>query len=246
MDRLSLAGVVVGFLGVLAGQWLEGGRLLALLQVTAFVIVFGGTLGAVMVQTPMYIFLLSLRMIRWVFVPPVMRPEELLKSLVDWSQMARREGLLSLESGIGRQQDPLVRKGLQMLVDGYSADRIGESFHVDIQTYERMRWAAARVWEGAAGYSPTIGMLGAVLGLVHVMEKLGDPSQLGAGIAVAFISTIYGVGFANLFFLPVSNKLKILIQQQMAYYEMLVDGLQMIANGENPHFVKGKLQGYLF
>ncbi len=152
MDRLSLAGVIVGLLGVLAGQWLEGGRLLALLQVTAFVIVFGGTLGAVMVQTPKHIFLLSLRMVRWVFVPPVMRSEDLLKFIVDWSQMARREGLLSLESGIGRQQDPLVRKGLQMLVDGYSADRICESFHVDIQTQERMQWAAARVWEGAAGY----------------------------------------------------------------------------------------------
>ncbi len=246
MDKLSLAGLLVGVLGVIGGQWLEGGAISALVQGTAFVIVFGGTLGAVMLQTPFRIFVAALRMGRWVFAPPTLSVQDLQHQILEWSNHARREGLLILEAQASKNEDPFIRKGLQLLADGYGADRVREVLEVDIQAYERFRWAAARVWEAAAGYAPTIGMLGAVLGLVHVMERLGEPAQLGAGIAVAFISTIYGVGFANLVFLPIANKLKMLIQQQIAYYEMLVDGFELIANGENPHFVKGKLQGYLF
>ncbi len=246
MDKLSIAGLLVGVLGVIGGQWLEGGAVSALAQGTAFVIVFGGTLGAVMLQTPFRIFVAAIRMTRWVFVTPRLSVYDLQRQILEWSNQARREGLLILETQMLKNNDPFVKKGLQLLVDGYGADKIREVLEVDIQAYERFRWAAARVWEAAAGYAPTIGMLGAVLGLVQVMERLGEPARLGAGIAVAFISTIYGVGFANLVFLPIANKLKILIQQQVAFYEMLVDGFELIANGENPHFVKGKLQGYLF
>ena len=245
MEKLSIAGLLVGLAGVVGGQWLEGGALGTLLQGTAFVIVFGGTVGAVMVQTPFRIFVTALRMGGWVFTSPLDSPLELQRLILEWSNQARREGLLVLETQVGKQEDPFIRKGLQLLADGYSADKIREVMAVEIQTYEHFRWASARVWEAAAGYAPTIGMLGAVLGLVQVMERLGEPSRLGSGIAVAFISTIYGVGFANLLFLPVANKLKMLIQQQIAHYEMLVDGFMLIANGENPHFVQGKLQGYL-
>ncbi len=245
MEKLSIAGLLVGLAGVVGGQWLEGGALGTLLQGTAFVIVFGGTVGAVMVQTPFRVFVTALRMGGWVFTSPLDSPLELQRLILEWSNQARREGLLVLETQVGKQEDPFIRKGLQLLADGYSADKIREVMAVEIQTYEHFRWASARVWEAAAGYAPTIGMLGAVLGLVQVMERLGEPSRLGSGIAVAFISTIYGVGFANLLFLPVANKLKMLIQQQIAHYEMLVDGFMLIANGENPHFVQGKLQGYL-
>lgn len=245
MEKLSVAGLLIGLAGVVGGQWLEGGAIATLLQGTAFVIVFGGTVGAVMLQTPFRVFVAALRMGGWVFRSPLASPLELQRWILEWSNQARREGLLVLESHVGKQQDPFVRKGLQLLVDGYSAEKIREVMAVDIQSYEHFRWSSARVWEAAAGYAPTIGMLGAVLGLVQVMERLGEPSQLGSGIAVAFISTIYGVGFANLVFLPVANKLKMLIQQQISHYEMLVDGFMLIANGENPHFVQGKLQGYL-
>ncbi len=246
MDKLSLAGLLIGVFGVIGGQWLEGGAISALVQGTAFVIVFGGTLGAVMLQSPFRIFVAAIGMGCGVFVPPALSAQDLQTQILEWSNQARREGLLILESQASKNNDPFLKKGLQLLADGYAAEKIREVLEVDIQAYERYRWAAARVWEAAAGYAPTIGMLGAVLGLVHVMERLGEPAQLGAGIAVAFISTIYGVGFANLVFLPIANKLKMLIQQQIAYYEMVVDGFELIANGENPHFVKGKLQGYLF
>ncbi|MDE1942156.1 MAG: flagellar motor protein [Betaproteobacteria bacterium] len=245
MEKLSVLGLLIGVAGVVGGQWLEGGAITTLLQGTAFVIVFGGTLGAVMLQTPFQVFVTAVRMSRWVFISPLSPQQGLQGRILEWSNQARREGLLALESQLNKEQDPFIRKGLQLVVDGYSAEKIREVMAVDIQSYEHFRWASARVWEAAAGYAPTIGMLGAVLGLVQVMERLGEPSQLGSGIAVAFISTIYGVGFANLLFLPVANKLKMLIQQQISHYEMLVDGFMLIANGENPHFIQGKLQGYL-
>lgn len=132
-----------------------------------------------------------------------------------------------------------------MLVDGNSAEKIREVLEVDNHTYEQLRFQSARVWESAAGYAPTIGILGAVLGLIHVMQSLGEPSKLGAGIAVAFISTIYGVALANLVFLPMANKLKMLILQQVVMREILVDGLTAIASGENPRFIESKLQGFI-
>ncbi len=245
MDKLSLAGLLVGLAGVIGGQLLEGGALGSLVQTTAAVIVLGGTLGAVMLQTPLRVFLAALEMVRWVFFTPPHPMADLQRQLLVWSNLARREGLLALEGQLSLVQDPLVRKGLQLLVDGNDPLKIREVLAVEIQSYEHFRWSAARVWEAAAGYAPTIGMLGAVLGLVQVMERLGEPAQLGAGIAVAFVSTIYGVGFANLLFLPMANKLKALIQAQISLYEMLIDGLMMIAIGENPSFVQGKLEGYL-
>lgn len=245
MDILSFVGLVFGLAAVLLGQWLEGGSIASLFQLTAFVIVMGGTFGALLLQTPRAVFVLGLRMLLWVWWHPNFSTVTLQERLVDWSKIARRDGLLSLESQVVLQNDALVMKGLQMLVDGFDAQHIREVMQVDIQAYERLHWPAARLWEAAAGYAPTIGMLGAVIGLVQVMERLGEPSQLGAGIAVAFISTVYGVGSANLIFFPIANKLKFLVQQQVSTYEMVVDGLMLIARGENPHFVKGKLEGYL-
>lgn len=245
MDILSFVGLAFGLAAVLLGQWLEGGSIASLFQLTAFVIVMGGTFGAMLLQTPRPVFALGLRMLLWVWWPPNFGTVTLQERLVDWSKIARRDGLLSLESQVTLQNDALVMKGLQMLVDGFDAQHIREVMQVDIQAYERLYWPAARLWEAAAGYAPTIGMLGAVIGLVQVMERLGEPSQLGAGIAVAFISTVYGVGSANLIFFPIANKLKFLVQQQVSTYEMVVDGLMLIARGENPHFVKGKLEGYL-
>ena len=245
MDLLSLSGLIVGIAAVLLGQWLEGGSILSLFQLTAFVIVMGGTFGALLLQTPWSVFSLALRMLPWVWWKPDFNAPVLLDNLVDWSRIARRDGLLALDSHVANQGDPLVVKGLQMLVDGFDARHIREVMQVEIQAYERLCWPAARVWEAAAGYAPTIGMLGAVIGLVQVMERLGDPAQLGAGIAVAFISTVYGVGSANLIFFPIANKLKFVVQQQVSTYEMVVDGLILIAGGESSHFVKGKLEGYL-
>jgi len=245
MDKLSLFGLLIAFSGILGGQLLEGGSATVLLQLAAFLIVFGGTLGAVMLQNPWQVFITGIKMARWVFVTPKIDLQGLVYQLTAWSSLARREGVLMLEGQIKTIKDPFVAKGLQLLVDGNSAEKIREVLEVDVNAYESVRWEGARVWEAAAGYSPTIGIMGAVLGLIHVMQTLGEPSKLGAGIAVAFIATLYGVGLANLVFLPIAGKLKMLMMQQLVRREMLIDGLEMIANAENPRFIESKLKGYI-
>jgi chemotaxis protein MotA len=245
MDKLSLVGLVIGIGGIIGGQLLEGGSVSILFQGAAFLIVFGGTLGAVMLQCPPKIFVMGIKLARWVFVTPQLSPQKLVYQITAWSSLARKDGILALEPQIAVSRDPFVKKGLQLLVDGNSAEKIREVLEVDLHTYDQLHWQSARVWESAAGYSPTIGIMGAVLGLVHVMQSLGEPSKLGAGIAVAFISTIYGVGLANLVFLPMAGKLKLLILQQVAMREILMDGLAAIASGENPRYVENKLQGYI-
>ncbi len=245
MDKLSVAGLLLGLSSVIIGQILEGGEVTALWQGAAFFIVFGGTLGAVMLQSPPKIFVAGIKMARWVFVTPPLPMQEMVYQITAWSSLARKDGLLALEAHIDGVGDPFMQKGLQLLIDGNSAEKIREVLEVDIQTYEQLSWQSARVWEAAGGYAPTIGILGAVLGLIHVMGNLADPAKLGAGIAVAFIATIYGVGLANLVFLPIANKLKVLITQQVVMREILVDGLEAIARGENPRFIENKLQGYI-
>ena len=245
MDKLSLAGLLLGIGGIIGGQLLEGGELSILFQGAAFLIVFGGTLGAVMLQSPLNIFLAGIKMGRLVFVTPKLSPQKLVYQITSWSRQAHKEGILVLEPHIARNSDTFVKKGLQLLVDGNSAEKIREVLEIDNHTYEQLRFQSARVWESAAGYAPTIGILGAVLGLIHVMQSLGEPSKLGAGIAVAFISTIYGVALANLVFLPMANKLKMLILQQIVMREILVDGLIAIASGESPRFIESKLQGFI-
>ncbi|MBU0622676.1 MAG: flagellar motor protein [Gammaproteobacteria bacterium] len=244
MDKLSLFGILIAVGGILGGQWLEGGSIDVLAQLAAFAIVFGGTIGAVMLQHPIHVFLTGLKMGGWVFVTPVIDVQKLAYQITAWGSVARKDGILALEAQLRNIEDPFVAKGLQLLVDGNSAEKIREIMDIDLQSYETLRWQAARVWESAAGYAPTIGILGAVLGLVHVMQSLGEPAKLGAGIAVAFIATIYGVGSANLLFLPIAGKLKIIIQQQVNMREMLIDGLCMISNAENPRFIENKLRGY--
>lgn len=246
MDKLSIFGLLVAVMGIVGGQLLEGGEPSFLLQAAAFMIVFCGTLGAVMLQSPFKIFSTGLKMGGWAFV----RPEEIsLQKLVyqisEWSHIARKDGVLSLENQIEGVDDPFVRKGLQLLVDGNSAEMIRDILTTEINAYEDLRFASARVWESAAGYSPTIGIMGAVLGLIHVMQNLSEPDKLGDGIAVAFIATIYGVGLANLVFLPIANKLKLVILEQVSQREMAVEGFCCIANGDNPRLIESKLQGYI-
>jgi len=245
MDKLTLLGLVVGLTGIMTGQILEGGDLSILFQGAAFLIVFGGTLGAVMVQCPTKVFFMAIKMGRWAFVTPRLHSRDMSRQLMEWSVLARKEGILALEVRTSDIDDPFLKKGLQLLVDGNSAEKIREVLDVDTHSWEQLRWQSARVWEAAAGYSPTIGIIGAVLGLMHVMQNLSEPSKLGGGIAVAFVATIYGVAFANLLFLPVANKLKSIIMQQTHMREMVVDGLVGIANGDNPRLIEIKLQSYI-
>jgi len=245
VDKISLAGLAIGLFAIIGGQYLEGGHVGSLVQPTALLIVLGGTLGAVLLQSPIHVFRRGMRMLKWVWVPPVIEQKRLIEQILLWSQLSRREGLLALENQMPRVKDEFTKRGLQLLVDGADPERIRELLEVEIDTYEDELRQSAKIWESAGGYSPTIGILGAVMGLIHVMENLSDPTKLGAGIAVAFVATIYGVGLANLVYLPIAGKLKYYIGRMVASREMLVDGLVGIAVGDNPRIIEGRLKGYL-
>jgi chemotaxis protein MotA len=245
VDYSSLIGIAVALVGIIGGQLLEGGYVGSLLQGAAFLIVLGGTAGAVMVQSPAQVFARGVKMVKWIVLPPDFAPRRMIADVFRWSLSARKEGLLSLEEQAEIAADPFARKGLQLLVDGTDPEKLREAMEVEIITFEEYHRQAARIWEAAGGYAPTIGILGAVLGLIHVMENLSDPARLGSGIAVAFVATIYGVGLANLVFLPVATKLKVLIARQVLVREMLVDGLVSIAEGENPRMIENRLLGYV-
>ena len=208
-------------------------------------IVLGGTLGAVLLQSPLHVFKRGMAMAKWVWFPPMIAQKPLIEQILKWSQVSRREGLLALENYLPAIKDPFTRKGLQLLVDGADPERIRELLEVDINTFEDEWRQSAKVWESAGGYSPTIGILGAVMGLIHVMENLSEPTKLGSGIAVAFVATIYGVGLANLVYLPIAGKLKYYISRMVTSREMLIDGLVGIAVGDNPRIIEGRLNGYL-
>ncbi len=245
MDFLSIVGLIVGISAILLGQYLEGGHLKTLVNGPAALIVLGGTIGAVMLQSPQAVFLRSMRMLFWTVLTPRLDYEETIEKIIRWSNIARKEGLLGLEDVEEHESDPFAQKALQLLIDGGEPEIIRGILEVDIDTRDRFDNSAARVFESMGGYSPTIGIIGAVLGLIQVMGNLSDPSMLGSGIAVAFVATIYGVGAANLFFLPVSKKLRSIVHGQSQYREMIVEGMTAIAEGENPRNIETKLLGYL-
>lgn len=245
MDKLSLVGLVLGLTAIVGGQILEGGHIGSLLQPTALLIVGGGTLGAILLQTPSTVFLRGLKMAKWVWIPPLIEQKKLIDQIVYWSHLSRKEGLLALENQIPSIKDDFVQKGLQLLIDGADPERLRDVLDVEISAFEEEWRSAAKIWESAGGYSPTIGILGAVMGLIHVMENLSDPTKLGAGIAVAFVATIYGVGLANLVYLPIAGKLRHYIARLVAVREMLVDGLTGIAVGDNPRIIESRLRGYV-
>lgn len=246
MDLGSVMGLLLAVSGIVVAQWIEGGSMASLAQITALLIVLCGTLGAVVLQSPRGVFHQGLRMLRWVLIPPPARGADLLHVLGRWSNLVRREGLLSLEAELeSTDNDAFMQSGLRMIVDGWEAARMREALDIEIATYDEKLRAGAGVWESAGGYAPTIGILGAVLGLIQVMQHLGNPSGLGAGIAVAFVSTIYGVGFANLFFLPTAHKLRVLAEGMVRERELLADGLVAVARGENPRLIEQRLSGYL-
>lgn len=245
LDTTTLIGIFLAFGAILGGQVLEGGHVGSLLQITAFIIVVGGTMGAALIQFTPPVFLLGVRLLKWVFLSPNIVLEEVIEQVVGWGNTARRGGLLSLEPLLAEMDDPFMRKGLQMLVDGAEPDKLREMMEVEMDAYEEHYRLAGKVWEAAGGYAPTIGILGAVMGLIHVMENLSDPTKLGEGIAVAFVATIYGVGSANLFFLPFANKIKSHIGREMVKRAMVVEGLVAVANGENPRLIETRLRGFI-
>jgi len=245
MDWGSLGGILLAVFGILLGQAIEGGQISSLIQPAAFLIVVFGTFGAVLLQSKPANFKLGLTLLRWILQPPIDDRKELSRRIIGWSHTARRDGLLKLEAQLYNETDPFIKKGLRLLIDGIAADKIREICAIDIYYYESQYRSAAKIWDSAGGYAPTIGILGAVLGLIHVMENLSDPSRLGSGIAVAFVATIYGVGLANIVFLPIGSKLKTYVLQEASRREMLMNAWVSIAQGDHTRVVEERLNSYM-
>ncbi len=245
MDRLSIIGIILAFAMLILGTLLHGSGLVTLWNLAAFIIVFGGTTAAVLLHTPMPVVRRALAIVRWVFHPPRLHAPDLVSRIVGWSEISRQQGLLGLEPSIESETDPLMKKGLQLLVDGTEPEVIRNVLEVEISTREHADMDAAKMFENAGVYSPTMGILGAVMGLIAVMQNLADPSKLGEGIAAAFVATIYGISLAYLFMTPMSNKIKSVTRHRTQLHELLVEGLISIAQGDNPRRIESKLKGFV-
>jgi len=245
MDRASIIGIVLGFGAILGGQALEGGSIHSIMQFTAAVIVLGGTFGAVFVSFPFVDVMGAFRDIRIILKEPAKNPLQMIQQITNYANKARKEGILSLEKELKNIEDPFLRKALAMAVDGVEPHIIREAMETELEYLDEHGKISSKVFKAAGGYSPTIGILGAVLGLIHVMENLNDPSKLGSGIAVAFVATVYGVGAANLLYLPIATKMEIRHRHEMILKEMILEGVISVSTGENPRLIEEKLLSFL-
>ena len=245
MDIATILGIVLSIGSIIGGQALEGGHLSSIMQLTAFIIVAGGTIGACCVQNPLSVVIKSMGSLGMVFGNTPIDTKGTIKSILDLATVSRKQGLLALEGKLKDIKDPFFKKGVQLIVDGTDPKAVHEILEIEVEHHEEAGLKAAKVWEAAGGYAPTVGILGAVLGLIHVMENLADPSKLGGGIAVAFVATVYGVGLANLFFLPFANKIKMKLKEESGARNIIIMGLVGLAQGENPRLLQEKLESFL-
>ena len=244
MDLTTIGGLVVAIALILLGQALEGGHVGSIVQATAALIVFGGTVGATMVAFPTKDFVRGIKMARLAFGNPKHDLGALTARIVEFASVARRDGVLALEGRLPEIEDPFLRKALQFAVDGVDGEVTRDSLETAIDSEFQENAVAAKVWESMGGYAPTIGILGAVLGLIHVMENLNDPSKLGGGIATAFVATVYGVGSANILFLPMANKLKRKLTLEKERKTIIAEGVLSIQEGLNPRVLEEKLRAF--
>jgi len=245
VDLASIIGVALSLFAILGGQALEGGSLHSITQPTAALIVLGGTIGATLVMFPGAHVKRAVKDAKRVFFAPHVAAGELVSRIVEFAQKARKEGIVAIEDDANKVEDPFLRKTLGLAVDGTSSKQIRDVMDLELRTAEEEAEAGPKVWEAMGGYSPTVGIIGAVLGLIHVMENLSDPSKLGSGIAVAFVATVYGVATANLFFLPMAGKLKVRNHHDAMMRELVVEGVCAMVDGDNPRLIEQKLQGFL-
>lgn len=242
MDLTSILGLLIGIAAVVGGQIMEGGSISAIIQPTAFIIVMGGTLGAILLSFPAKDLLGSVRGLQVIFLGSQSPFKDIIDLLVSLALKARKEGILALQADIKDVEDEFLRKGLELMTDGTDPTLLREIMETELSFLEESIQQASKVWESAGGFAPTIGILGAVLGLIHVMENLSDPTKLGSGIAVAFVATVYGVGGANLIFIPLGNKLKFKQRQVVILRELMIEGILSIQAGESPNFIRQKLK----
>lgn len=243
-DIATLGGIALAVAGIIGGLILEKGNIQDVSQATAAMIVLGGTFGAVLVTTPMPVVLRAFRGLRGVFIEQASSVQETIDALIQYATKARKNGIVSLESEAGGISDPFLRKALNLAVDGTDLQELRKMMEIDIGLGEQAGEAEAKVWEAAGGYAPTIGIIGAVLGLIQVMKHLEDIKEVGHGIAVAFVATVYGVGSANIFFLPAASKLRARIRDAAILKELMLEGVVGIVEGLNPTLIRMKLESY--
>lgn len=243
-DLATLSGLVLAFGGIVGGLIMEGGKLKDITQLTAAIIVLGGTCGAVMVSTPMHLLWGAAQRLVHVILDKTEPPEAIIDELIGYAASARRNGLVSLEGDAMDIKDYFLRKALNLAVDGTDLQEIRGMMQLEIELSENQALAEARVFDCAGGYAPTIGIIGAVLGLIQVMKNLANIAEVGHGIAVAFVATVYGVGLANLVLLPAATKIKARIESETALKELKLEGVVAIVEGMNPKLIRNKLEAY--
>lgn len=230
--------------GILGGLLLEGGRIRDVTQITALMIVLGGTIGAVMVTTPLPVLIRAIHKIGVVFVEKSQQPQQAIDEIITFATQARKHGIVSLEQDADRAPDEFLRRALNLAVDGTDSDAIRKMMELEMTVEEHRAEDEAKVYEAAGGYAPTVGIIGAVLGLIQVMKHLENIDEVGRGIAVAFVATVYGVGSANLFFLPAANKLRARAHQALQIKELMLEGVVALVEGLNPKLIRTKLETY--
>lgn len=241
----TVAAVALALLAVVGAHLLDGGDLGTLLHATALLIVLGGSLSAVLLQTPVPVLQRGIALARCLRDDTQPDLEAPIQMMVDYSRIARSEGFLALEPAALVEDDPFLRRALEMVVDGTEPDELQHTLDTDLETWESRERQAGRIWESMGAYAPTMGIIGAVMGLIQVMQNLSQPSALGSGIAVAFVSTLYGVGFANLFFLPLANRIKARIVDEVRLRRMLIEGFCAVAAGIHPRLVERRMRGHI-
>lgn len=243
-DLATWAGLILAVGGILGGLILEGGKVQDVAQVTAALIVLGGTFGAVMVTTPMPALRSATRKLPMIFFDSVQNPDGIVEEIITYATKARKNGIVSLEQEAEAVEDPFLRKALNLAVDGMDLKELRKMMELEISLEEQHAEEDAKVYEAAGGYSPTIGIIGAVLGLIQVMKHLDNIDEVGHGIAVAFVATVYGVGAANIFFLPAGNKLRARMHRVIRTKELMLEGVIGIVEGLNPKLIRSKLEAY--
>ena len=245
MDIGTIAGLVIAAAAIVLGLILEGGKVGQILQPTAALIVFGGTFGAILVQFPVAVVLAALRSLASIFFVPKSDPRGVIQEIVTIAFKARREGIVSLDSELDKIENPFMKKALMLAVDGTEPGELRKMMELEMGNQDENEDNIPKVFESAGGFSPTIGIIGAILGLIQVMQHLDNIDEVGKGIAVAFVATVYGVGAANLFLLPAAGKLKIRIRKEQVIREMMLEGVISLLEGMNPRMIETKLDSFL-
>ena len=245
MDISSFVGTILALAGILAGLLLEGGHIGQILQPTAAMIVFGGTIGAVMLQYPLKIVAAAGKRLLRAFFHREAETDATIRQLIAFANKARRSGIVSLDQDLASIEDPFLKQAIMLAVDGTEPAELRKIMELQIENQFELEEKLPAVFESAGGFSPTIGIIGAVMGLIQVMQRLDHIDEVGRGIAVAFVATIYGVGAANIFFLPVAGKLRLRIREEQVLKQMALEGVISILEGMNPRMIEVKLESFL-